>query len=66
MQHVGENRNALHVQMDEHCGDIAHRRRHKPVSAHFNSSHRNLKHLSMVLEVMRSQNGKIQKIRESF
>ena len=48
-------------------GDITHRRIYKPVSAHFNSSDNDLKHLSiMVLEVMRSQNEDMRKMRESF
>ena len=65
VQYVGETRNALHIRMNGHRGDIYHRRLDKPVSAHFNSSDHNLQHLSiMVLEVMRSQNEDIRKMRE--
>ena len=65
MQYVGETRNALHIRMNGHRGDITHRRIDKPVSAHCNSSDHDLKHLSiMVLEVMRSQNEDMQKMRD--
>ena len=67
VQYVGETRNALHIRMNGHRGDIYHRCLDKPVSAHFNSSDHNLQHLSiMVLEVMRSQNEDIRKMRENF
>ena len=67
VQYVGETRNALHIRMNRHRGDIYHRHLDKPVSAHFNSSDHNLQHLSiMVLEVMRSQNEDIRKMRENF
>ena len=62
VQYVGDGG---YVRMNGHRGDIYHRRLDKPVSAHFNSSDHNLQHLSiMVLEVMRSQNEDIRKMRE--
>ena len=65
-QYVGETQNPLHIRLNGHHNDIAHKRTEKPVASHFNSPGHSLDDLRIaVLEVMRSFDENLRRRRES-
>ena len=66
-QYVGETQNPLHIHLNGHRNDIAHKRTEKPVASHFNSPGHSLDDLRIaVLEVMRSFDESLRRRRESY
>ena len=66
-QYVGETQNPLHIRLNGHRNDIAHKRTEKPVASHFNSPGHSLDDLRIaVLEVMRSFDESLRRRRESY
>ena len=66
-QYVGETKNPLHIRLNGHRHDIQHKKREKPVGAHFSGTGHSLKKLKiLVLEEMRNKDDLLRKYRESF
>ena len=67
LQYVGETGQPLHMRMNGHRYDIAHRRTEEsPVAEHFNSGvHEELDMTVMAIELARSRDACLRKIRES-
>ena len=67
LQYVGETGQPLHMRINGHRYDIAHRRTEEsPVAEHFNGgAHKELDMTVMVIELARSRDACLRKIRES-
>ena len=67
LQYVGETGQALHMRLNGHRYDITHRRTEEsPVAEHFNSgAHKESDMAVMVIELARSRDACLRKIRES-